>query len=186
MARPHIRLPNLTPQDIQRFWSKVDKTPGQGPKGDCWEWQAGRFNNGYGQFKVRRPFVSHRISYFLTTNDDPESLVICHTCDNHACCKPSHLFKGTQQDNMDDAKRKGRTATGDRNASRLYPWIHQQKPSKLTLADRVAIVEEYLAGGITHKLLAQKYQVTRVRIGQIIRAAKKNLIQQSLLLSEQP
>ena len=33
---------------------------------------------------------------------------LCHKCDNPACVRISHLFEGTQKENVDDARSKGR------------------------------------------------------------------------------
>jgi HNH endonuclease/CENP-B N-terminal DNA-binding domain len=96
---------------MKRFWNKVDKTPGLGPKGDCWEWKAGKVQHrGYGLFCYKRKRVkAHRVAWLLEHGNWPE-LNICHHCDNPACVRPSHLFEGTQQDNMKDMKEKERQA----------------------------------------------------------------------------
>ena len=55
---------------IERFWSKVDR---QGPD-ECWEWQAGRSEKGYGWFwlidswdQVTEDFLRSKMDYFMTS-----------------------------------------------------------------------------------------------------------------------
>ena len=102
---------------MRRFWSKVKRGPG------CWEWQAAS-RNGYGMFSVggrKGGMVSaHRHVWEMSHTTIPEGKVICHTCDNRVCVRPSDLFIGTQQDNLQDASNKGRlkgnkTIKGERN-----------------------------------------------------------------------
>lgn len=98
-------IPTLTPEQIARFWSKVNKCG----LDDCWEWQSTCYLNGYPTFFMSGQYGAARIAYFLSHNADPGQMFVCHTCDNSKCCNPSHLFLGTQKDNMHDCHVKGRT-----------------------------------------------------------------------------
>jgi hypothetical protein len=97
----------------ERFWAKVKKASGDA----CWEWQGGRTPDaGYGLFGVRfkpsRYVVAHRVSYELNCGPIPEGMKVCHKCDNPPCVRPDHLFLGTQADNVEDMRSKGRAAQG--------------------------------------------------------------------------
>lgn len=117
LARPPIPL-------SVRFWAKVDKTPGQGPWGNCWVWTGSYRPNGRGRFFIsRKGKQAYRVSYLLAHLEwNLESpLEICHKCDNPACVRPSHLFEGTRSENMQDCVCKGRIASGDRHGSKIHP-----------------------------------------------------------------
>jgi hypothetical protein len=108
-------------KDIARFWPKVDI---KDDADSCWEWNACIGTGGYGLFQLNgQALIAHRIAWVLENktqvpNDKP---FVCHKCDNPKCCRPSHLFAGTPDDNMQDCKRKGRRPSGDASPSRMHP-----------------------------------------------------------------
>ena len=76
----------------------------------CIEWTGYTDRKGYGRFSsAGGEVLAHRLAYMMHYGKPVTGLHILHRCDNPKCCNPQHLFAGTNQDNMDDKKRKGRT-----------------------------------------------------------------------------
>lgn len=91
---------------MKRFFEKIDKTS------YCWNWTASSRGNGYGAFKFKGKVIdAHRVSWMIHNGEIPKGLFVCHKCDNRKCVNPDHLFLGTQKDNMQDCKNKGRLVT---------------------------------------------------------------------------
>ena len=146
-----------------RFWSKVDIKS----KDECWEWMAGLFSNGYGQFRVgKNKSRAHRISYELSNGPIPEGMLICHKCDNKKCVNPDHLFCGTVTDNNRDSVEKGRRDPV-KNLKRFYGESHSM--CKLTDEEVETIRNSYFLGNITQSQLGKRYGVSSSYISNIVR-----------------
>jgi hypothetical protein len=51
---------------------------------------------------------AHRRVWELTHGPIPDGLFVCHHCDVRLCVRPSHLWLGTNEQNIGDRDRKGR------------------------------------------------------------------------------
>ena len=160
---------NISEETKQRFWAKVKKTD------SCWLWIGSMDRYGYGQIRIaRKLYYATHVSWMIATgNPVPQGKWMLHDCDNPACICPAHLRPGTRAENMVDAKKRGRLATGERHGTHTQP---QNKASgernghhKLTLKQVSEIRELYARGGITHQKLADIYGVGRQTITSVIR-----------------
>lgn len=132
--------------DIERFIEKIEFTS------DCWLWTSAIGTTGYGQFSLDgKTTTASVVAYWLFKGTIPDGLLVCHTCDNPVCVRPSHLFLGTNADNAADRVRKGRSAS---QAGDLNPR------AKLT---RV-IVQAIRASGAKTCDLAKQYGISKTAI----------------------
>lgn len=155
--RPPLRPPE------ERFWARVDKNgptqPHRPELGPCWLWLGSRDQTGYGQINIGQDVRvrTHRFSFELHNGPIPAGFKVCHACDNPPCCRPSHLFLGTDADNSADAKKKGRLGQGER-ASRVKLTADQVRDIRRRYQPRRGVSD-----------LATEFGVSRGTIGDIIR-----------------
>ena len=149
----------MTPEQVTRFWSHVDKSAGPHA---CWIWTGAKLPKGYGRLMLstngeRRVHLAHRVAYEITHGPIEPDKEVCHSCDVRPCCQPEHLFQGTHADNIADCVAKQRTARGERNGG-----------AKLTAEQVKAIQTHWASGDITKKGLGRAYQVNEATIRRIL------------------
>jgi hypothetical protein len=86
----------------------------------CWVWTGAITGKGYGILHLKnydfpqRTVQAHRLVYTVCVEPVPDGLHVLHRCDNPPCCRPDHLFLGTDADNVADKVAKGRQLKGER------------------------------------------------------------------------
>lgn len=138
----------------------------------CWLW-AYRGSNAerYPEIMIgrKRQNVS-RLILEATTGVIGE--VARHTCDRPRCCNPAHLLWGSYADNTQDAIERGRMASGDQNPSRRQPerLARGESHGRSVLTEQqVREIRVQHAQGVSGYALANKYNVTKRTIQQIVR-----------------
>jgi hypothetical protein len=139
-----------------RFWSFVV------PVGDCWEWTGAISPQGYGRFGWAMSDVrmAHRVAWALTNGPIPADMHVLHRCDNRPCVRPSHLFLGTNRDNVDDKMAKGRQSRGETHGR-----------AKLTAPEALAIRVWRIAGYPVARL-AEMFGVSEASVSVIANRKK--------------
>jgi endogenous inhibitor of DNA gyrase (YacG/DUF329 family) len=154
---------SLRPTLTERFWKNVSKP--DDPDG-CWIWVGHFDQEGYGRINVRLEggrrvlMNAHRLSWELHNGPIPDGMSVLHDCpggDRPDCVRPSHLWLGTQLDNIRDRDSKGRSARGERCGN-----------AKTTEAKVIEIRRRYAAGGISQVSLALEFNLSPSHIHAII------------------
>lgn len=123
----------------------------------------GVIGEGGDRARGAKVLLAHRAAWMVYRGPIPSGVQVLHRCDVPLCCNPDHLFLGSQTDNMQDCKSKGRMRTGclpgDKNAQARLDW------------DKVREIRERYSKGATQTELAAVMGVSQVQIGRIIRRA---------------
>lgn len=120
----------------------------------CWEYSGFCNATGHGVLRFgQRTWLAHRLAYLLCVDDIPDGMCVCHSCDNPPCVNPEHLWIGTTADNTYDMVAKKR---------------HNRKLNDQAIAE----VLQLLSQGTYHRVIAEKFGVTREAITKIANRGK--------------
>ena len=157
-----------------RLWSKVRFGDG------CWEWTGCKRSTGHGLMRLARKTDqervgqsapgagAHRVAWAVwhgrpvPRGDHYGTACVNHHCDNPSCVRPSHLYVGTQRDNIQDMFRRRRARTGGARGE-----LHGRH--KLTSQQVAEIRARYERGRVRQADLAREYGVSQTQVGRIVR-----------------
>lgn len=140
----------LSPQVAFKFWSRVQPSENED---ECWGW-SGYAAKGYPSFESEgRKWLAHQVSWNLFNGKSHRPFWVLHKCDNPICCNPSHLFLGTNRDNVIDAVRKG---------------IHGCKGKRIPNALVNQIRQDFMVGVLMQMEIAEKYGVSPSQVCKIV------------------
>lgn len=151
----------------ERFWSKVNIKDDEG----CWLWMGTRYSaTGYGRYNNQ---LAHRLAWEIEYGQIPEGRQVLHRCDVRHCVRPTHLFLGTQADNMRDMVAKGR------HGVRTHPerWTNpppvprsrEDHPNALLTAKAVADIRRRAKAGQSFRSIAEHHGISKSTAWQIAR-----------------
>lgn len=134
----------------------------------CWEWQANRIvPSGYGRVSIDGLMeLAHRVSYVLYKGIIPEGLNVLHTCDNPPCVRPSHLYAGTNSQNIEDSISRGRWGRRDNAWAREYSRC-------LTPEQESELISMYSTGKYSQRSLGSIFGISHNYVGMYVRGEIK-------------
>ncbi len=167
---PPVRYPNnppllsapleLSPGEAARFMSHVAPPDANG----CRRWTASLNTCGYGQISEAGGISrAHRVSWRIHYGFIPEKMQINHRCDVRPCVEPTHLWLGTQAENMADMAAKERavgthpTMAGENNVTAKITWEIVREIRRLRQTE-----------GLTLHALARRFGLCKSQVSNIV------------------
>lgn len=128
---------------------------------DCWYWVGCQDKLGYGRFAYPNENKAHRAAYKMFVGEIPYGKKVLHKCDTRCCVNPSHLFIGTQADNVADMVNKHR--------NKNVPMFGEKNPMSKLTKQQVDEIRLRVANGETQRSMCKIFNVSPMAISRIIR-----------------
>lgn len=143
---------------LARFWEKVASPENAN---DCWLWQGVPNKDGYGTFRNNEGDcdTAHRASYVIHHGPIPDGKQVLHSCDVRLCVNEAHIYAGTQQQNVDDMRIRGRRGAL-RGRDRANAKLTEHKVRRIRIEH---------ARGSSFYALGNKYGVNRAVVARVVK-----------------
>ncbi len=158
-------IDSLTEKQFNNVVARLEGKYIRSDENECWEWIAGKDTFGYGRIYLctipkengRKNIAegAHRVMWSSHNNQMLGDWEVLHTCDNPSCMNPSHLFIGTNYDNILDRVAKGRSVVGE-------------SVNTAELTEQSVIQIRAMGKYLSHSEIAKKYNVWRSTISRVI------------------
>ena len=129
----------------------------------CLTYERARSESGYGVIRYDgKTWRTHRLAWHLVYGDIPAGLHLLHHCDNRPCLEMTHLYLGTQADNMRD------------KSERFQGFSRVTDDQALEIADRYE--HQHVrprTPGNSCRELASEFGITEARVRKIVHRLKK-------------
>lgn len=169
-----------TLEDWRRFFAKIvpaEATSSPHVDTPCWLWGGAISDSGYGTFTHNsKTLRAHREVYKFCVGPIPRGHVLMHICDNPLCVNPHHHTTGTQAENIEDARQKGRLSRsfkeGDNNPNAKFTE-EEVKKIKIAFAHGTspsALAREYKSPLSTIKDICYGKTWTHVEVPKVARS----------------
>lgn len=137
---------------VSRLWREVNVRG----EDECWPWIGKLDEDGYGErFKVsKKRYRPHRVACEL--EHGPSAMLALHSCNNRACCNPSHIRWGTAKQNTVDMIAAGRMAKGS------------EHPAHKLNEEIVAVIRGMAKEGAATRALARQFCISQTQARRIV------------------
>ncbi len=138
----------------ERFFKYIGRKTETG----CIPW-TGAVTRGYGVLGRGRAgegnIYATRVAYEIAYGPFSTDLNVCHHCDNPLCVNPSHLFLGTQAENLADMRKKERHNRGEKNGNAVL------------VSEQILAIRAAIASGESQRSIAERFGTTQPNISLI-------------------